>query len=331
MKSIIIKLTIRLALFLIVACPPRVSAEPSRLSEIKSWAYQLQNISLQALAESPFDLLVIDYSLDGGAASEFSFDEIQALRAQGKIVLSYLSIGEAEEYRFYFSHNWVADRSGSPCGRTTTSFAPSWLDIANSHWCGNYKTRYWDKRWQGIIFGNRQGESTSYLDRILDAGFDGVYLDIIDGYEYWLAKRGSKRRKSAAKDMADFVVQLSEYARKKRGVADFIVVPQNGSSILNKLSAHQKRRYLSAIDGIGAEDTFYFGDEDEDNQLNVQPSLKNLRQYKSAGKQVLAIDYLTEPGKIEDFRRRACVEGFIPQVALRSLDNIEAQRDLKCE
>jgi len=31
--------------------------------------------------------------------------------------------------------------------------------------------------WQAIIF--------EYEDRILNAGFDGVYLDIIDGFEYW--------------------------------------------------------------------------------------------------------------------------------------------------
>jgi len=32
-----------------------------------------------------------------------------------------------------------------------------------------------------IIYGN----NNSYLKKILDAGFDGVYLDIIDAFEYF--------------------------------------------------------------------------------------------------------------------------------------------------
>jgi len=41
--------------------------------------------------------------------------------------------------------------------------------------------QYWDTEWQEIIYGN----SESYLKKIIDAGFDGVYLDIIDAFEYF--------------------------------------------------------------------------------------------------------------------------------------------------
>ena len=37
------------------------------------------------------------------------------------------------------------------------------------------------QEWQDIVFGNDE----SYLKKILDAGFDGVYLDIIDAFEYF--------------------------------------------------------------------------------------------------------------------------------------------------
>ncbi len=47
----------------------------------------------------------------------------------------------------------------------------------NPNWPGNYKVRYWDPEWQAIIF--------EYEDKILNAGFDGVYLNIIDAFEYW--------------------------------------------------------------------------------------------------------------------------------------------------
>lgn len=85
-----------------------------------------------------------------------------------RLVLSYMSIGEAEDYRFYWQEKWNSDQ-------------PSWMEGENPDWEGNFKVRYWEEEWQSIIFGSHE----SYLGKILDAGFDGVYLDIIDAYEYF--------------------------------------------------------------------------------------------------------------------------------------------------
>jgi len=61
------------------------------------------------------------------------------------------------------------------------SIKSSWLLDENPDWPGNYKVKYWDIEWKSIIFG----ASDAFLNRILDSGFDGVYLDIIDAYEYF--------------------------------------------------------------------------------------------------------------------------------------------------
>ena len=53
----------------------------------------------------------------------------------------------------------------------------------NPAWRGNYKVRYWDAGWRAILFGS----PGSYLDQIISRGFDGVYLDIIDAFEYFEA------------------------------------------------------------------------------------------------------------------------------------------------
>jgi cysteinyl-tRNA synthetase len=79
-----------------------------------------------------------------------------------------MSIGEAEDYRYYWKPEWKRN-------------PPAWLGKVNPDWPGCYKVHYWDKNWQDIIFGN----NSSYLKRILDAGFDGAYLDIIDAFEYF--------------------------------------------------------------------------------------------------------------------------------------------------
>ena len=56
-----------------------------------------------------------------------------------------------------------------------------WLAGENLNWLGTDKVRYWDLIWQDIIYRN----DNFYLRKILDTGFDGVYLDIIDAFEYF--------------------------------------------------------------------------------------------------------------------------------------------------
>lgn len=148
--------------------------------QITEWAYQLQPSwdqnrikFLYDLSDSQFDLIVMDYSFDGNEDTEFTAIEINSLKnnLKGKVI-SYLSIGEAEDYRWYWQEEWDANHNGKP-----DPGAPSWLDIENPDWPGNYKVLYWDPSWQEIIF--------AYLDKIIAQGFDGVYLDLIDAYEYY--------------------------------------------------------------------------------------------------------------------------------------------------
>jgi cysteinyl-tRNA synthetase len=231
-----------------------------------------------------------------------------------------MSIGEAEDYRFYWDERWAPD--GDP-----SDDAPRWVGPTNEAWEGNFKVRYWDQAWQRLILGGP--DQPGYLDRVLDAGFDGVYLDIIDGYEFFGPDGDEPERDDAAALMAAFVESIAAHAREQRGVPGFLVFPQNGAGILDQLSATERDRYLAAIDGIGAEDSFYFGDEDEDNALDVQhETLAALRQYEADGLLVLAVDYLTDATKAADFCARARAEGFVPSPGMRDLDALSPQRCL---
>ncbi len=265
------------------------------LEDVTSWTYQLQNIVPDDLGASAFDLAVIDYSADGDDATAFTSADVETMRSSGdteKLMISYMSIGEAEDYRYYFD--------GSA----------SYMDIENPDWPGNYKVFYWVDEWQVVIEG--------YLDKIVAAGFDGVYLDIIDAYEYYGEGGDSGLdRASAADDMVEFVIRLAEYARETN--ADFLVFPQNGAGIINDTTLADE--YFAAIDGIGAEDTFYFGDEENDNDLDEQTdTIVNLDAFVTEGKLVLSVDYLTEADKIDDYYDRAVDHDYIPYATVRELD-----------
>ncbi len=252
--------------------------------------YQLQNYDLDALEAVGADMYIIDYSKEGDEESRFTAEEVKRLQ-NGSIVLSYISIGEAEDYRFYWQENWAEGEQ-------------SWLGETNPEWEGNYKVKYWDPDWQEIIYG--------YIDKIMESGFNGIYLDIIDAYEYWGPDGESGLdRATAEQEMVDFVVALSEYT--KASDPDFLIYPQNGEA----LGVHPE--YLEAIDGVGREDVWY---NDNEPQPDTNTTLGYLKLFSDTGKQVIVIDYPSEEVLILDFCEKTKELGYVPYPCGRELDDI---------
>lgn len=146
------------------------------LTEAKNFLYLINPKSfpnkdafLDAVMETNYDIVIIDlfYSDIALTANEVASLKIKANEGS-RLVIAYMSIGEAEDYRYYWKTEWETN-------------PPLWLAEENPDWHGNYKVRYWDPEWQEIIYGS----DNSHLKKILDAGFDGVYLDIIDAFEYF--------------------------------------------------------------------------------------------------------------------------------------------------
>ena len=265
------------------------------------FVYQLQNIDLNALGDTEFDLVIIDYSRDGSDEERFSADEIATLKNSpggSKRVLSYMSIGEAEDYRWYWEKSWDADRNGKP-----DAGAPAWLGRSNPDWPGNYKVRYWDPAWQEIVY--------DYVDKVLAAGYDGIYLDIIDAYEYWApGGPGNPDRPTAEEDMVAFVKDIAGYARGNE--PDFMVFVQNAE----ELSRHSD--YVQTVSGIGKEDLFYNGNRRKPgNEVNY--SIEQLDRFKDAGKPVLVTDYVTRRAKIDKFYEKARSHRYVPFATRRDL------------
>ena len=270
-----------------------VIAQPPDWASVRSFTYQLQTIDLRAIAATKFELAVIDYSSDGSEESRFSAEQIAAVQKTGKRILAYMSIGEAEDYRFYWQKDWAHK-------------PPAWLDRVNPEWKGNYKVRYWDPAWQAIVM--------AYLDKIIDAGFDGVYLDCVDSFEYWGPDgEGKLNRESAPREMADFVMAIARHARVERGKPGFAVFPQNGEAL------GQFADYVAAVNGIGREDVFYNGNK-PNKASETAEVVKNLEVFERAGKLVLIIDYVRKKPLIDAFYTRCEERGFVPYATVRPLD-----------
>jgi cysteinyl-tRNA synthetase len=297
-------LLLSFTLFVVVGCyPPAVTclpltltaSPPPDLQAVDDFSYQLQNLDLAVIGDTAYDLVVMDYSAEGDDETAFAAAQIAALKYSPggpKIILAYMSIGEAEDYRFYWQDGW---RPGNP----------TWLDEENLDWPGNYKVHYWDPAWQAIVF--------RYTDRLLAAGFDGAYLDIIDAYEYY-AERG---RSTAAQEMAGLVAAIRTYARARN--PNFYIFPQNAPELAGLVPA-----YLDGVDGIGQED-IYYGYEDDDVMTPPEVTAEvegYLDVFRNAGKLVLTVDYATTPAHVDDAYAKSQAKGYVPFCTVRDLDRL---------
>jgi cysteinyl-tRNA synthetase, unknown class len=303
-----------LAVYVLQRVPSPSEVLPARqgpaLADVKSWGYQLQHARPDAIPPS-LDLLVIDYSNDGSEINAFSPSQVEEFRRRpgdrSRIVLAYLSIGEAENYRYYWWRSWDAT-------------APPWLGPENVDWKGNFSVRYWHPGWRRIIVNSQRSLSQRlgevivptrkpYLDRILEAGFDGVYLDRVDAFLDWI-----KEHPTARQEMAEFVAEISTYAKARK--PGFLVVPQNGEELLSRAE------YRRVIDGIAKEDLLFGaeGEEQENPARDVANSIALLKRAKAAHIAVLVVEYVKDPAKRSLAQTRMSELGFVLHFATRGLD-----------
>ncbi|MGH1369084.1 MAG: endo alpha-1,4 polygalactosaminidase [Maritimibacter sp.] len=221
------------------------------LSDVRSWLYHIGGLTgdeLAAIGAHGADLVVVDQADD--ALIAFTPAQVQEMRgAGGKQVISYLSIGEAETYRPYWDASW----DHTP---------PAWLGATNPEWDGNVKVAYWEQAWQDIVF--------DMVDDIVDAGFDGLYLDIIDAYYYWEETAPHLDPDHYRALMIDFVAAIKARAEARQADngeagADFAIIGQNGEDLA------EFPEYLSVIDGIGKEDLYFYYPNGESEAFGAVP------------------------------------------------------------
>ncbi len=285
----------------------RAPAPAATAGQPRTWGYQLQKLDLARAADSPFDLIVIDTTKDGDDETAYEPGDIDRLKRKRdgsrRRVLAYLSIGEAESYRGYWDKSWKKQK-------------PGWLLGENPDWDENYAVCYWDRGWQDIICGSPDAR----LDRIIAAGFDGVYLDKCDVYEDMRARRTkeARDRSNLEADMIAFIQRLSAHARKQ--APGFLVVMQNAEALLEK---PELRR---ALDGIAKEELVFGidGVEKRNKPDEIEWSSEQLDLMQREGKMVLIVEYLNNQAKIDEAVRMIQPHGYALYVSdkNRELDRL---------
>jgi uncharacterized protein (TIGR01370 family) len=313
----------------------------ARLSEVDQWLYvldvDLQGPLVDQVAASSYDLVVIDFVPSQQGEADFPMADLTGelhSGAQPKLVLAYISIAEAEDYRSYWQTDW---RVGDP----------EWIAGDDPDgWEGNFPVAYWHEDWREIWLG-RDG----YLSAIIEAGFDGVYLDWVEAYsEESVAALAIGDGVDPFREMVRWVTDIAGFCRASR--PGFIVVAQNGAELTIE------EDYLSAIDGLAQEHIWFDGGEDNeppgDCPLPRRPAdvdsdayrsslsaecrrafdadpegtlhtsseeyLDDLIPLRGAGMVVLTVDYAMDPENVAWVCEVSRELGFVPFLSSRALD-----------
>ncbi len=123
---------------------------------------------INAIKATNFDLVIIDLFFND---EMFSKEEILQLKTKAngahRLVISYMNIGSAEKFRYYWKKTWGVKH-------------PLWIKRKYEGYDDEFWVKYWKKDWEEIIYGNKN----SYTKKIIDAGFDGAYLDNVEAYYF---------------------------------------------------------------------------------------------------------------------------------------------------
>ena len=148
----------------------------TRLKQVKNFLvllnpehFKTRESYINALAATNYDLLIVDLYYDDRPLSPEETTRLKRKANGGqRLLLSYMSVGEAADYRPYWQSTWKNER-------------PHWLAEPNPEWPGSYKARYWSQEWHDLLYGS----PNAYLDMIMAAGFDGAFLDVMDAWQYF--------------------------------------------------------------------------------------------------------------------------------------------------
>ncbi len=253
------------------------------LFDVASWLCVYDGVDAADIVAAAVDLVNVDP--DG-----FSRGDVAAMQDSGKIVVAYLSIGEAEEYRYY----WDPDAS--------------YLLEENPDWAGNWYVDFSSREWQSLIIDD-------YIPRIRAKGFDGLYLDTLETYHL-----EDRYPACSQEHMTAFVENISTAYRSP----SFYLIAQNGLEIAADIAPSVdgvgvEETYCRAVyvtilgqhvNGIPQRPVVTGAHEETMDWLRDQ------------GKLVLTLDYAVLRFQVTRCYQRSREQGYVPYVSTAVLDSI---------
>lgn len=259
------------------------AGEPSAAERLKAARSWVSYYSLGQISElSKFD--VVDIDVEDGAAN-YQPDDVAALKARGKLVVSYLNVGSAEPFRSYWPRVQAYSLGKYP------GWPEFYMDVSKS--------------------GYRDVLLNAVVPQILAKGVDGLFLDNVDA--------GSTLGKPAiTAGIVDIVRRL-----RKAHPSVLLIAQSSNLRILTERGA-DGRQFYEYLNGLAREEVSatYEGGYRKVPAAESDAMLRTLAGWRSKGLVVLTLDYANSPELAQYAITRARAHGLIPYVSTKYLDQI---------
>jgi cysteinyl-tRNA synthetase len=215
------------------------------LSAVRTWFYFIGDVPedsvIDQIAASDYDMVVLDYIPSVAGDEDYPMKEVvDRLHATDKLALAYIDIGEAESYRVYWQDDWHIGN-------------PAWIVGGDPDgWAENYPVAFWRDEWTAIWLADN-----GLLTAILNAGFDGVYLDWVEAYsDENVAEAAHREGVSPVDAMIRFVGDIGRFVKAR--CAECVVIAQNAAELV------EVDGYAAVIDALAQEQVWFDGGADND-------------------------------------------------------------------
>jgi cysteinyl-tRNA synthetase len=316
--------------------------DPLPLADITFWGYQIQKVedqgAVDSLDASYYDMLVLEPTRTDWSTDVTKFFDTKSMNdrlrnsmasdgVHRKLLIAYIDIGEAEDWRWYWTWSTEWD-----CQPPTPGDWPEYILVCDPDgWTGNYPVAYWDEEWKDIIiYGENTGthpdrDYTSVIDETIIDGFDGIYLDWVEGFENEAVIAAAQLAGvDPAVEMINFIQEMRDYAALRN--PDFLIIQQNAASLIE---GHPE--LTTVIDAIAQEAIWFDGDATDDwNDPNGydfpnDTSLVNYYigycdEYQDAGLPVFDCEYALDSADIA--YANSDDVGYVPYATRRSLGRL---------
>ena len=278
--------------------------------------------AVHRLAKSGYDMLIVEPTFNIKGNEKFDAKAmVKSLHdgKPGRIVLAYLNIGEAESNRDYWHDDWNLPSAGM-------SAHPPYLLAADPDGdATSFLVRYWRANWRRLLVNDH-----GVVNRIMDAGFDGVYLDWVDACDdEKVGDAAASEKIDPDKAMVDLISAIRKKVRQLN--PNGVVVAQNAAFLIDS-----QPKYSTVIDGVAFEDTWFSGKEDADwdspdagdipnkdaNEDSTSGLIREYQKYVHAGLPVFTIDSCVNPENAARVYRESAAAGFVPLVTRASEDDM---------
>lgn len=299
---------------------PGVATPQERLANAQTWMYQIQGLdepgALSALAATDYPLLVLEPGQNFSESPNNMAEIVSTLRktpdGKERLLLAYIDIGQAEDYRTYWQPSWRAPTVNEPG-------IPEFLLVPDPDgWSGNFVVAYWDTRWKELWLG-----PTGIVAELAEAGFDGIYLDWVEAYDdQQVIELADDSSLDEAEEMLFFIEQLGDAGEAVH--KDFLMVVQNAPYLIDKDPAW----YARIVDALAVEDTWFHGDGDvewdeeragdlherHEGDFSTPSRLSQYDEYLNLGLLVFSVDYCVSKENAAQVYRDARAKGLRPLV-----------------